>query len=38
MAAAALDYSRRPEMDPAQQFSIFLGVLERAAATTAAAA
>jgi glycosyltransferase involved in cell wall biosynthesis len=38
MAAAALDYSRRPEMDPAHQFSTFLGVLERAAARTAAAA
>jgi hypothetical protein len=37
MSAAALEYSSRPEMDPAHQFSTFLGVLERAAGKTAAA-
>jgi hypothetical protein len=36
MSAAAFRYSKRREMSPAYQFSIFSGVLERAAARTAA--
>jgi glycosyltransferase involved in cell wall biosynthesis len=38
MSAAALKYSKRRELNPAHQFSTFLGVLERATARTAAAA
>jgi glycosyltransferase involved in cell wall biosynthesis len=38
MSAAALKYSKRRELNPAHQFSTFLGVLERATARTEAAA
>jgi glycosyltransferase involved in cell wall biosynthesis len=37
LSAAALAYSKRPEMDPRHQFSTFLGVLERAAGRVALA-